>query len=91
MRLLLRSFFCCFFFFEQKTAYEIMSGDLSSDVCSSDLLGFSETPLSLYEKAFVLTAPLGVTDTGPVRVQLTLQACNDEVCLPPDDMVFWIW
>ncbi len=54
-------------------------------------LGFSETPLSLYEKAFVLTAPLGVTDTGPVRVQLTLQACNDEVCLPPDDMVFWIW
>jgi uncharacterized protein YyaL (SSP411 family) len=54
-------------------------------------LGFSETSLSLYEKAFVLTAPLGVVDTGPVRAQLTLQACNDEVCLPPDDMVFWIW
>ena len=54
-------------------------------------LGFSETPLSLYENAFVLTAPLGVVDTGPVRAQLTLQACNDEVCLPPDDMVFWIW
>ena len=27
-----------FFFFKQKTAYEIMSGDWSSDVCSSDLL-----------------------------------------------------
>ena len=54
-------------------------------------LGFSETPLSLYEQAFVLTAPLGVEDTGPVRTRLTLQACNDEVCLPPDDMVFWIW
>ena len=26
------------FFFKQKTAYEIMSGDWSSDVCSSDLL-----------------------------------------------------
>ena len=26
-----------FFFFKQKTAYEIMSGDWSSDVCSSDL------------------------------------------------------
>ena len=25
------------FFFKQKTAYEIMSGDWSSDVCSSDL------------------------------------------------------
>jgi hypothetical protein len=54
-------------------------------------LGFSETPLSLYEQTFVLTAPLGVVDTGPVRTRLTLQACNDEVCLPPDDMVFWIW
>eukprot|EP01043_Picozoa_sp_COSAG02_P113042 COSAG02_NODE_49267_length_328_cov_0.550218_1_plen_29_part_10 len=25
-----------FLFFKQKTAYEIMSGDWSSDVCSSD-------------------------------------------------------
>ena len=29
--------FCCFFFFKQKTAYEIGTGDWSSDVCSSDL------------------------------------------------------
>ena len=54
-------------------------------------LGFSETPLSLYEKAFVLTAPLGWRGTEPVRARLTLQACNDQVCLPPDDMVFWFW
>src|SRR5216117_4579779 len=27
----------CFFFFKQKTAYEIRKGDRSSDVCSSDL------------------------------------------------------
>ena len=26
-----------FFFFKQKTAYEIGTGDWSSDVCSSDL------------------------------------------------------
>jgi len=26
-----------FFFFKQKTAYEIIAGDWSSDVCSSDL------------------------------------------------------
>eukprot|EP01051_Picozoa_sp_SAG22_P031757 SAG22_NODE_13032_length_421_cov_0.677019_2_plen_38_part_01 len=26
----------CLRFFKQKTAYEIMSGDWSSDVCSSD-------------------------------------------------------
>ena len=28
---------CYFFFFKQKTAYEIGTGDWSSDVCSSDL------------------------------------------------------
>src|SRR3546814_8183344 len=28
----------CFFFFKQKTAYEIRISDWSSDVCSSDLL-----------------------------------------------------
>ena len=27
------------FFFKQKTAYEIGTGDWSSDVCSSDLVG----------------------------------------------------
>ena len=31
--------FICFFFFKQKTAYEIVSRDWSSDVCSSDLNG----------------------------------------------------
>src|SRR6056297_3916435 len=29
----------CFFFFKQKTAYEILRSDWSSDVCSSDLGG----------------------------------------------------
>src|SRR6187397_3421148 len=30
---------CCFFFFKQKTAYEMVYSDWSSDVCSSDLAG----------------------------------------------------
>src|SRR3546814_5979953 len=30
-------FFCFFFFFKQKTAYEMRISDWSSDVCSSDL------------------------------------------------------
>ena len=30
-----------FFFFKQKTAYEIVSRDWSSDVCSSDLVSIS--------------------------------------------------
>src|SRR3546814_1327013 len=29
----------CFFFFKQKTAYEMRISDWSSDVCSSDLAG----------------------------------------------------
>src|SRR3546814_18292794 len=32
--------FCSIFFFKQKTAYEMRISDWSSDVCSSDLLGF---------------------------------------------------
>ena len=32
-----------FFFFKQKTAYEIGTGDWSSDVCSSDLGDFRQT------------------------------------------------
>src|SRR3546814_8020504 len=32
------NFRCCFFFFKQKTAYEMRISDWSSDVCSSDLL-----------------------------------------------------
>src|SRR5213082_4079752 len=37
MVLFLLLLFGYFFFFKQKTAYEIVSGDWSSDVCSSDL------------------------------------------------------
>src|SRR3546814_3952560 len=32
------------FFFKQKTAYEMSISDWSSDVCSSDLHGFRQTP-----------------------------------------------
>ena len=35
--------FFVFFFFKQKTAYEIVSRDWSSDVCSSDLEFISGT------------------------------------------------
>src|SRR3546814_8722674 len=34
-----------FFFFKQKTAYEMHISDWSSDVCSSDLLGTMDTEL----------------------------------------------
>src|SRR3546814_6854818 len=34
-----------FFFFKQKTAYEMRISDWSSDVCSSDLLRFQQKPV----------------------------------------------
>src|SRR3546814_2541780 len=36
---------CVFFFFKQKTAYEMRISDWSSDVCSSDLLGVRQARL----------------------------------------------
>src|SRR3546814_8414548 len=33
-----------FFFFKQKTAYELRISDWSADVCSSDLLSYPEVP-----------------------------------------------
>ncbi len=54
-------------------------------------LGFSDAPLALYEAGFSISAPLGYERVGPSKATLTLQACSDEVCLPPDDMVFYLW
>src|SRR5213082_3313202 len=42
-----------FFFFKQKTAYEIVSGDWSSDVCSSDL----RHPAALLDRPAELPRP----------------------------------
>src|SRR3546814_6880313 len=36
----------CFFFFKQKTAYEMRISDWSSDVCSSDLAGETAAPIN---------------------------------------------
>ena len=43
--------FCGFFFFKQKTAYEIYQCDWSSDVCSSDLAGMDPRQRSNREKS----------------------------------------
>src|SRR3546814_10695116 len=37
VRMIIGSVYCSFFFFKQKTAYEMRISDWSSDVCSSDL------------------------------------------------------
>src|SRR3546814_15523271 len=46
--------FCYFFFFKQKTAYEMRISDWSSDVCSSDLDALNHY---LHERVSIETAP----------------------------------
>src|SRR3546814_9969460 len=46
---------CLFFFFKQKTAYELRISDWSSDVCSSDLPGSSVVKVT--GSAFSTTTP----------------------------------
>src|SRR3546814_19820773 len=41
----------CFFFFKQKTAYEMRISDWSSDVCSSDLVSFIVPVLLMLARA----------------------------------------
>src|SRR3546814_7660783 len=63
------SCFCIFFFFKQKTAYEMRISDWSSDVCSSDLAGG-------YEKG-------GTKAEGPARAAAVAPAQGREVARKP--------
>ena len=47
-----------FFFFKQKTAYEIGTGDWSSDVCSSDLSGIAEGMKSTWASLLVVVVAI---------------------------------
>src|SRR3546814_9234451 len=55
------SLYCGFFFFKQKTAYEMRISDWSSDVCSSDLAR------ALYQSGDIDKAELGRDDLGGPR------------------------
>src|SRR3546814_10632884 len=61
-------FVCLFFFFKQKTAYEMRISDWSSDVCSSDLP----------DREFVLEAVPGYDRPGkPVVKNVTFKVFQD--------------
>src|SRR3546814_2875270 len=51
----------CFFFFKQKTAYEMRISDWSSDVCSSDLALFERLCEHGEQTVGALTADAGVS------------------------------
>src|SRR3546814_1556714 len=64
-----RSYFLFFFFFKQKTAYEMRISDWSSDVCSSDLIREDEADLAPpFDKA--ATAPVAKpAEDKPTKAQ----------------------
>src|SRR5881227_4220759 len=60
------SYVCFFFFFKQKTAYEITVRDWSSDVCSSDLSGEWAAPRK--PKRTVVFEAEGIRNVAPANV-----------------------
>src|SRR6056297_4308262 len=58
----------CFFFFKQKTAYEILRSDWGSDVCSSDLLvNYDGIRCIMWESNGGNVDPSGVTNRSEER------------------------
>src|SRR3546814_1080758 len=65
--------FVCFFFFKQKTAYELRISDWSSDVCSSDLIAQEAPAGSATPFETVLAA-----DTERAALMIESETCHDD-------------
>src|SRR3546814_6047178 len=79
---LLWGVYLLFFFFKQKTAYEMRISDWSSDVCSSDL-GVSPHPRSAYEVTSSITpGELRNEADRPRRAlrEIGRASCRERVC-----------
>src|SRR3546814_4422174 len=80
--------FVFFFFFKQKTAYEMRISDWSSDVCSSDLLQLAVSAVADAHRLGALIArEPGKLDLGeaplagePIHDQIGRASCRERVC-----------
>lgn len=55
-------------------------------------LGFNSEPLALYEQQVQLFAQLSnLENNDPGQILLELQACSDEICLAPEEVIFTLW
>src|SRR5574337_1700149 len=73
-----------FFFFKQKTAYEI-SGDWSSDVCSSDLPVSLERNTEVFRQHFLGASSTLLIWTGGLTPLLCLEGVPDLPVAPQDE------
>src|SRR3546814_9619273 len=85
----------CFFFFKQKTAYEMRISDWSSDVCSSDLQGDRDFPrfplrsavMTLDRRTLVLAGLAAPAIGGVARAQSSPPLAD----LPGSDEEIDLW
>ncbi len=55
-------------------------------------LGFNNEPLALYEQQVQLVAQLpNLNNNDQGQILLKLQACSDEICLAPEEVIFPLW
>src|SRR3546814_9258609 len=75
-----------FFFFKQKTAYEMRISDWSSDVCSSDLSARIRNQIALNRKNAAILASSAAVRAGKQGVgegtadQIGRASCRERVC-----------
>src|SRR3546814_5087076 len=76
-----------FFFFKQKTAYEMRISDWSSDVCSSDLVSLADLRADGkwpdyvgYCDAFYFAVPPGFPHDPVPEEQIGRASCRERVC-----------
>src|SRR3546814_13825641 len=64
-------FLIVFFFFKQKTAYEMRISDWSSDVCSSDLVrGKRKNPMATHATASAPALPVSIEDIRAAHMRI---------------------
>ncbi|MBT3142426.1 DUF255 domain-containing protein [Ruegeria litorea] len=56
-------------------------------------LAFNDAPLALYEGNIAISAQLTPSPGNTIvpRITLVLQACSEEICLQPEELIFTIW
>src|SRR3546814_5441319 len=77
-----------FFFFKQKTAYEMRISDWSSDVCSSDLYPLPHMPvvkdlvpdLTHFYAQYASIKPWLRTQSAPPTREIGRASCRERVC-----------
>src|SRR3546814_7872495 len=82
-------YYVCFFFFKQKTAYEMRISDWSSDVCSSDLPAQAVLTGDV-DVAFAAptAAAFNLSQQGaPIRVILATQILEGRIVVPADSPI----